>query len=99
MSSSANARGPWNEGRGPWFEGESWEYIEDPIKQVLETQGQLRKSIQGTRWTKETVAKADKEQSQKRSQEVKSAVPKSGNQWSSYPQSELGSPKQVQPGQ
>jgi Mn-containing catalase len=42
--------------------------------------------------------KADKELSQQRSQEVKSAVPEGANQWSSYPQSELASPKKVQGG-
>jgi len=98
MSSSANARGPWNEGRGPWLEGESWEYVDDPVRQVIETQGQLKKSIKGTRWTQETTEKEDKIMSQKRSQEVKSAVPKGGNQWSSYPQSDLASPKQAQGG-
>jgi len=65
---------------------------------VIETQGQLQKTIQGTRWTQESAAKVDKELSIKRSQEVKSAVPKAGNQWSSYPQSDLPSPKQVQGG-
>jgi Mn-containing catalase len=98
MSSSASARGPWNEGRGPWLEGESWEYIDDPVRQVLETQGQMKKAIKGTRWTPEAVAKTDREMSQKRSQEVKAAVPKGGNQWSSYPQRDLGSPRTAQDG-
>src|SRR3954470_8260070 len=65
MSSSANARGPWNEGRGPWLEGESWEYIEDPVRQVIETQGQLAKEIRGTKRTPDATAKAEKELSRK----------------------------------
>ncbi|HEX8203339.1 MAG TPA: manganese catalase family protein [Isosphaeraceae bacterium] len=99
MSSGASARGPWNEGRGPWRQGESWEYIEDPMRQVVATQGQLRKAIRGTERTQEEVERIDAELSRKRSQEVKAAVPTGENQWSSYPQEELASPKRVQGGQ
>src|SRR3982751_342147 len=98
MSSGAGARGPWNEGRGPWHQGESWEYIEDPMRQVVETQGQLRKAIRGTDRTPEEVQRIDSELSRKRSQEVKAAVPTGANQWSSYPQDDLASPKRVQDG-
>jgi hypothetical protein len=38
----------------------------------------------------------DRELSRKRSQEVKSALPKGANQWSSYPQTTLQSPKDAQ---
>jgi len=96
MSSSANARGPWNEGQGPWQAGESWEYIDDPVRQVLETQGQLNKEIRGTSLNQEQVGQLNREVSQKRSQEVKAAVPSRENQWSSYPQRDLASPKEVQ---
>ena len=98
MSSSANARGAWNQGRGPWLEGEEWEYIDDPVRQVVETQGQLKKEIRGTRWTQEAAAKVDKDLSQTRSQEVNAAVPKAASQWSSYPQATLNAPKQVEGG-
>jgi Mn-containing catalase len=99
MSSSANARGPWNQGQGPWGQGESWEYIDDPVRQVIETQGQLRKAVAGTSQTPDQAQQKARALGQKRSQEVKAAVPMGANQWSSYPQSELPSPKVAKDGQ
>jgi Mn-containing catalase len=99
MSSSANARGPWNEGQGPWGRGEGWEYIDDPLRQVVETQGQLRKAVAGTSQTADQAQQMARTLGQKRSQEVKAAVPTGPNQWSSYPQSSLASPKVAQDGQ
>lgn len=96
MSSGPGARGPWNEGQGPWGDGESWEYVEDPLTLVNETHGQLTKAIRGTRTTEQDAEAPSKEMSQKRSQEVKSAVPEGANQWSSFPQQDLASPKEVQ---
>jgi len=96
--SSGTARGPWNEGQGPWPQGERWESIDDPVRQVVQTQGQLKKDIQGTKWTQEEAQKVERDLSQKRSGEVKAAVPTGENQWSAYPQQDLPSPKQVQKG-
>ncbi|MDX1962595.1 MAG: manganese catalase family protein [Pirellulales bacterium] len=42
-----DTRGPWNEGQGPWPAGEEWEYVEDPVMQVMETMGQAQKEITG----------------------------------------------------
>src|SRR5579885_2696055 len=39
MSNGQNMRGPWNQGQGPWGPGESWEFVADPIKEVLQTKG------------------------------------------------------------
>lgn len=93
MSNGTDARGPWNQGQGPWTTGEQWEYIEDPLKQVVETRGELDKPVVGSHHSPNEVHKLDKEMSRKRSTEVKSAMPKSGNQWSTYPQEILQSPK------
>lgn len=98
LSSSANARGPWNEGQGPWGAGESWEYIDDPIHQVIETQGQLKKTVAGTRQTPEQAQQKARELGKQRSQEVTSAAPTGVNQWCSYPQSDLASPKVAKDG-
>lgn len=98
MSSSANARGPWNEGQGPWGRGESWEYIDDPIRQVIETQGQLKKAVAGTAQTPEQAQQKAQALGKKRSQEVKAAVSTGVNQWSSYPQSNLASPRIAEDG-
>lgn len=97
MSSGASARGPWNEGQGPWGAGESWEYIEDPMNQVVETQGQLRKEIRGSSHNQDEVQRVNQELGQQRSQQVKAAVPAGANQWSNYPQKDLASPKAAQP--
>ena len=45
MSPREDARGPWNKGKGPWEKGEQWEYVEDPVAQVLETKGEAEKII------------------------------------------------------
>lgn len=86
MSNGASARGPWNQGQGPWGPGESWEYIEDPVQQALQTQGQIQKQTpEGTRYASLNDAmQASQQVSQQRSQEVKRSIPNGENQWSSY---------------
>ncbi len=97
LSNGASARGPWNQGQGPWGQGESWEYVDDPIEHVLETQGMLTNHpAKGTNRTQADVERLNKEMSQKRSQEVKSKIGTGGNQWSSYPQQNPASPKNVE---
>jgi Mn-containing catalase len=98
MSNGADSRGPWNQGQGPWLQGESWEYIGDPIEQVVQTQGQLQKPIHGTTRQPEEIQRTNTELSQKRSQEVKQAVPKGENQWSAYPQETVAGPKGARSG-
>jgi Mn-containing catalase len=93
MSNGVDARGPWNEGQGPWGDGEHWEYIEDPIKHVVDTQGEVNHKPEGTNRSAKEVARMDKEMSKQRSEEVRSSLPKGENQWSSYPQTELSSPR------
>lgn len=93
MSNGAPVRGPWNEGQGPWGEGESWEYVENPIDHVVQTQGLVEQPIKGTSHTVEEVQAKEKQLSQKRSQEVKSAVKPGPDQWSTYPQSSPAAPK------
>lgn len=93
MSNGADARGPWNQGQGPWLPSESWEYITDPVEQVVQTQGQIQKPIEGTTRTAEQIQQLEAELSRLRSQEVKQAVPMGENQWSAYPQETIASPK------
>src|SRR5690606_31817443 len=40
MSNGSAVRGPWNEGESSQL-GETWQYIDDPVKHVLETNGLL----------------------------------------------------------
>lgn len=81
MSNGRSARGPWNQGQGPWGPGESWEYIEDPVQQVMQTQGNVKQPIKGTKVTREDVVKVNQQRSQQRSQEVQQAVTQQQNTW------------------
>lgn len=92
MSNGASARGPWNEGQGPWGPGESWQYVEDPIKHVIETRGEVRHQPQGTTHTEAEVQAMNEKLSAERSAEVKRAVPTGENQWSTYIRHQLESP-------
>jgi len=84
LSDGEKARGPWNQGQGPWSKGESWQYIEDPLEEVAETQGQTTKKVEGSSHTEAEVEAMNSQMSTQRSQEVKQAVPTGKNQWSHY---------------
>ena len=91
MSNGASARGPWNEGVN--LLGDEWQYIEDPVAHVIETQGMLTDEPVGTARSEKEVARMNKELADLRSTEVKQASPKGENQWSAYPQQDLESPR------
>ena len=82
MSNGRSSRGPWNQGQGPWGPGESWEYIEDPVQQVMQTQGNIKQPVKGTNVTREDVVKTNQQRSQQRSQEVNQGVAGQQNAWS-----------------
>lgn len=82
MSNGRSVRGPWNQGQGPWGPGESWVYIDDPIQQVMQTQGSTQMNVEGTKQTPEEVAKLNKTQSQVRSAQVNQAMANQQNGWS-----------------
>ncbi|MBF9254581.1 manganese catalase family protein [Pontibacter sp. 172403-2] len=85
MSNGADVRGPWNEGPSPKM-GETWQYVHDPLRQVIETNGLLDKEIEGTSRTQESVEAMNKQLSEERSAKIEAAVPKGENEWSTYPQ-------------
>lgn len=95
-SDGASARGPWNEGQGPWDEGEHWEYIENPYEHVVATKGMTDHPIKGTNRTQEEAQEMSRQLARKRSEEIKTAVGHGANQWSSYPQDKVSSPKQAE---
>jgi Mn-containing catalase len=82
MSNGRVMHGPWNQGQGPWGPGENWEYIADPVQQVIQTQGGTQQPIKGTKHTLEEVAQLNKQRSQQRSQEVNQAITAQQNSWS-----------------
>lgn len=83
MSNGTSVRGPWNQGVSPEL-GETWEYIEDPIEHVLNTNGLLNEEISGTETTMETARKKTEEVSKMRTEQIKNSIPKGDNQWSKY---------------
>jgi Mn-containing catalase len=54
MSSGNDYRGPWNEGESSRL-GETFQFIEDPIKHVMETNGLLDQQARGTDRTEQIV--------------------------------------------
>lgn len=81
MSSGASVRGPWNEGESTQF-GETWQYVDDPVKFVLETNGLLNLEPEGTERTMEGVTALDESLSLERSEEINMAVPIGEQAWS-----------------
>lgn len=80
FSSGNDYRGPWNEGKSTQL-GETFQYVEDPIKHSMETNGLLTQEPKGTDRTDKTVSKMEAELSELRSEEVKSATPMSDIEW------------------
>jgi Mn-containing catalase len=85
FSNGNDYRGPWNEGPSSEL-GETYQYIDDPIKHVMETNALLNQKIEGTERTEKSVDKKNKEMSKKRSTEVNSATPTTNIQWNNNPQ-------------
>lgn len=82
-----DARGPWNEGRSTGFD-EEWIYVEDPQRQVMETDGLTRLEPQGTPRTEASVRSDDRKLSKERSREVRRATPENDMEWCSYSSAE-----------
>jgi Mn-containing catalase len=74
FSSGNDFRGPWNEGKSSQF-GETFQYIEDPIQHVLETNGLLDQKVNGSERSPKDVQLQDKEMSSLRSMQVNEACP------------------------
>ena len=80
--SAGSVRGPWNEGEMPGM-GKNWEYIEDPIACVKETDG-LSIQEKGMDKPLAEAEKLNKKMSEEKSEEVKSSEPEGVAQWSDY---------------
>ena len=87
MSDGEYIGGPWNEGLSPEMK-EEWQFIEDPISRVSETDGLLNEKIEGTERTEKTVQKANKALSAERKDEIDRATNPPANgviDWSGNP--------------
>jgi Mn-containing catalase len=85
MSKGKDAKGPWNEGTSPELR-EEWQFIDDPLKHVIETKGLTDRMPTGTERTDESVAANNKKLAKERSAEIKAAMPEGEIQWSEYPE-------------
>jgi Mn-containing catalase len=84
MSNGNDYRGPWNEGVTTRL-GETFQYIEDPIRHIMETNSLIEQQIQGSDRTQDSVEKMNKELGKMRSSEVNEASPKAEQQWNDEP--------------
>lgn len=89
-SQGEDVRGPWNEGISTQFQ-EEWQYVENPIEKVRETDGLREVEPEGTERTEEMVKKADQKLAKERSKEILSATPEEKLQWDKDEASAKGS--------
>src|SRR4051812_6245925 len=80
MSNGNDYRGPWNQGVSTRL-GETIQYIEDPVRHVMETNSLMDQPIRGTDRTLESVEKMNKELGKMRSTEINESSPKGKQQW------------------
>ncbi len=73
MSDGEEYAGPWNEGSSPEM-GEAWQFIEDPIKHVIDTNGLLTEEAEGTERTERSVQANNQALSDERRTEIDEAT-------------------------
>jgi Mn-containing catalase len=80
MSNGSEVRGPWNDGTSPGL-GETWQYIEDPIAHVMDTNGLDDHEPEGTDRTEASVKKMNAKVRKQRTEEIQSATPPGEMGW------------------
>lgn len=80
MSSGNKGKGPWNQGTSTQL-GETWQYIEDPLRHVMETNSLLLQKTEGTIRTEEKVAAIETELGQIKKEMVDLSSPIGPMQW------------------
>jgi Mn-containing catalase len=80
MSSGNSINGPWNQGVSSQL-GETWQFIEDPIRHVLETNGLMNQTTAGTTRTFEDADKLGEKLGKAKSDFIKEVVPMGPQQW------------------
>ena len=83
MSKGKDARGPWNEGESTRLK-EEWQYIDDPLQEVRNTNGLVDRKPAGTYRTEKEVQEMDNELAKERSEEVLSSLPDGVMSWCNY---------------
>ena len=74
MSTGNDFSGPWNTGETSKMQ-ESYQYVEDPIQYVMETNGLMGQQPQGTSRTLDVVDQMNRDMSDLRSREINLAAP------------------------
>jgi Mn-containing catalase len=80
FSNGNDFRGAWNEGKSTEM-GETYQYIDDPIKHVLETNGLRDQEVAGSNRTEKSVQKLNKDIGEIRSTQVNSTSPAKDMSW------------------
>jgi Mn-containing catalase len=93
MSPGEDARGDWNMGQGPWPAGEEWEYVDDPVTFVRQTQGQTMKTIEGHDRDEAETKKLEKALATQRSEEVMIEGGPENLAWSVYDAAQPTNPR------
>ena len=85
MSKGEDFKGKWNKGKSPEL-GEEWQFIEDPLQHVIETNGMLNETATGTDRTEKSVQKDNRALSAERKSEINEATSSKNGimQWSDY---------------
>lgn len=82
LSPEKSVRGPWNEGGMPDM-GLQWDYIEEPLNHVRQTEG-LTDQDDPKKGELKKADQLNKELSKQKSEEVKASEPEGTAQWSDY---------------
>lgn len=80
LSTGNGIRAPWNQGESTQL-GETWQFIDDPIKHVLETNSLLDQQPVGTDRTEKKVDKMNKELGKAKKEFVNATAPAGPMQW------------------
>ncbi len=86
LSKGGDSRGPWNEGESTRLK-EEWQYIDDPLQEVRNTNGLVDRKPEGTERTEKQVRAMDQKLAKERSSQVLSATPDKDLTWCDYQKS------------
>lgn len=80
MSNGNEIRGPWNQGESTQL-GETWQYIDDPIKHVMDTNSLLDQKSEGTNRSEKEVMTMNRQLGKQKKQFITKAAPAGPMQW------------------
>jgi Mn-containing catalase len=80
MSSGNDFRGPWNQGKSTQL-GETFQFIEDPVKHIMDTNGLLDQKAKGSDRTENEVQELNDLLSRRKSDEINASCLIGAQQW------------------